>query len=426
MKRLLFIGIVLAMSAPAFAQKANVKKVKSKVDFASTPMNYDFSNVEADKVQELRELIDPALTDPESKDMADTWKYAARLKVYDMNQLLAQYQANGNQFPDPNAFFQNQYDVVKYYETYYQLMNTPNEKGKLPYKEDEMKAETEKAKIAAKGARVNLLIGATNLVYTNPTEAVKLLDLYYESIDNPLFEGMNLRAEDPNLPLGYYTYAVALKATNGDEATYLDYLQKSLDTDNGPLAAQDLLNYYKEKGDKENEKKVTEMAFEKFPNQIVFAVSLIQDEIQARNYDKAVELCNTTIARIDDGTIAKVDNNGNAVESIKWPYYFKAAALYNTEKYEPAYEAFLQLYEMVNDPEYLSNAANCCTRIAYDTDKADVRASWYKKAIEYYETCESLVPDRPELWGVPLYTCYNNTGNTAKANAYKKYMDSNK
>ena len=424
MKRLLIICAVMMVSASAFAQKANVKKVKNKVEYSSTPIAYDFSNLEADKVAELRELIEPALTNPESKDMADTWKYACRLKVWEMNQLLKQYQANNNTFPDPNAFFQNQYDVVSYYETYVKMMKTPDAKGKLPYKEEEMAKEITTSQLAAKGARGNLLIAARNVVYTDPAAAKKYLDLYYESADNPLFEGLNLKETDPNMPLGYYIYAVTLKQTGGDEATYVKYLEKSLTTDQGPIACQDLITFYKEKKDVVNERKMLEYGFEKFPSVIVFGVNLIQMEFQDAHYDKCIELCNNAIERIETGVAPSENEKGEKIESNKWPYYFKAAALYNQGKREEAYNAFLKANEINENIDNLSGAANCCAMLAtQNATNAAVSKKWYGEAIKLYEECRTKYPDRSDIWGYQLYVCYNNTNNVTKANQFKKYSN---
>ena len=422
MKRLILMCALAGFAASAFAQKANVKKVRSKIEFSTTPINFDLSNLEAEKVQEIRELIEPALTDPESKDMVDTWKYACRLKIYDMNQLLAKYQANGNKFEDPTAFFNNQYDVVKTFTRYEELMNTPNEKGKLPYKEEELKKEHTIAQTAAKGARENLLIGASNVVYTDPATALKLLDLYYGTLDHSLYKELDLATSDKNLSLGYYIYAVALKATNGDEAKYVEYLVKSLDTAQGPSACQDLITFYKGKADKENETKYLKYGYEHFPNQIVFAVNLIQEAVSAHKYDEAIEMCDKTIANLESGVLPSTNEQGAKIDANKWPYYFKAVSLYSSEKLELAFDAFNAALAIDDNFDNLSGAANCAAQLGMKTaDKKDVSKIWYNRAIELYEKCRANYPDKEDVWGYQLYVCYNNTGNAAKAKEFQKY-----
>lgn len=429
MKRLFVIGAVLAMTAPAFAQKANLRKLSNKVDYATTPVAYDFSNLSKDDVQELRELSEPTLTNPETEGNYKAWQYACRLKVWDMNHMLAQYQANNNTFPDPNAFFQNQFDLVTYYEKYYDLMNTPNEKGKLPLKKEDMDKEVVLAVQVAKGARANLLIAASNLVYSNPEETVKMLDLFYKSEDHPLFANLNLK-EDPQRAMGFYIYAVALKKTGGDEAKYVEYLNKALSADNGALACQDLITYYKEKGDDEKVKKMYELGVEKFPNQIIFLINLMQVEFQAHNYDKAIELSEQTIAKIEDGTIPSTNEQGEKQEAIKWPYYFKAVSLFNQQKYQEAFEAFEAASAVEDNFDNLSGAANSAAQLGQrlgGSNKAEGN-KWYDKAIELYERCKNEYPDQSDIWGYQLYVCWNNKASLnnsqemlKKAKAYEKY-----
>ena len=407
---------LVVMTTAAFAQKSNVKKVKAYIENADTPIALDLSNAKPQMIDEYRALLEPALTHPESKDLPDTWRYAARLKIYDMNQMLKQYARNGNKFDDLKVFIENQYDIVTYYENYDRLMHTPNEKGKLPYKEEEMGKEHVMAQHNSQGARANLLVGASQFVYDDPAYAVKLLDLYYETMDNPLFKELDLRNKDENLPMANYVYATALKATGGDEAKRIQLLQASLEGDNGAMACQDLITYYKEKGDKENMNKYLLYATEHYPKQLIFAVNMIQAEMSDHQYAEAIEHANKVIANIEADETLKADDNAH------WIYYFKAVALYNSDKKEEAYDAFVKAYEISPDFDNLSGAANCAAMLAQHnaTNKA-LAKEWYDKAIQHYEQCRIDFPDKEDVWGYQLYVCYNNTGNTAKANEFKKY-----
>jgi tetratricopeptide (TPR) repeat protein len=256
-----------------------------------------------------------------------------------------------------------------------------------------------------------------------------MLDLYYETLDNPLFDGLNLRETDKNLPVGYYTYAVALKSTGGDEQKYVDYLLKALDSDNGALACQDLMTYYKEKGDKANEQKYLAMGVEKFPGQIIFAVNYIQNLIVSKDYTKAVEAADKTIGNIESGVIPATNQNGEKVDANKWPYYFKAVALYNLDKLEDAYNAFVKAYEIEANFHNLSGAANCAANLAQRNNKDKALANkWYDKAIELYEQCRTDYPDKDDVWGIQLYVCYNNKASLnnsqemlKKAKPFEKY-----
>ena len=412
MKKIILICAALALTGSAFAQKKNVNKVKNMIEYASSPINMDLSNLPADKLAEMRELLANADTDPESANMPETYKYKARLLLHDMNAMIQQRTANNNEFVDKKAFFKNQADIVKIYEKYEKVMTTPNEKGKLPVKEDEYKKEHALIQQLAQNPRNNLFIGASNLVYEAPAATVELLDAYYESFDNPLFEGLDLKNKDPYYKEGAYIYA-----------KMVEYLNKTLDSQNGALACQDLITYYKEKGDKAKETEMYELATKKFPEQLIFVVNLIQNNIIDKNFTKAVELSDQAIANMDNGTIKTVDAEGNHIEAARYPYYFRAVALYNLEKYEDAFAAFEKGVEFKQDYlDCIIGAGNTATRIAsMNKDKKAIADSWYKKAIKYYEQAKELAPDQSDQWGYPLYASYYNSGNMAKAKQYEKY-----
>ena len=404
------------MAASAFAQAKNVKKVKAYIENSDTPIALDLSNAKPGMVDEYRALLEPALTHPESRDMADTWRYAARLKIYDMNQLLKEYARNGNQFKDIKAFFQNQYDIVLYYENYERLMHTPNEKGKLPYKDEEIGKEHIFAQQVATGPRNNLVVGASQLVYTDAPFTVKLLDLYYETFDNPLFKELDLRNKDENLPLANFIYATALKETGTNEEKRMELLKQSLDGENGALALQDIVTYYKEKDDHATMRQYLKIGTEKFPEQLIFHLNLVQDEL--RNHEDAAADADAkkAIAIIEADEKLKTDANA------AWLYYFDAVALYNMEKLESAYDMFIKAYEHEANFDNLSGAANCAAMLGMKNNtKKDVAKKWYDKAIAHYEQCRTDFPDQEDVWGYQLYVCYNNTGNTAKAAQFKKY-----
>jgi tetratricopeptide (TPR) repeat protein len=417
MKRLLFICALAAISASAFAQAKNVKKVKAYIENAIPPLALDLSNAKPEMIQEYRELLEPALTNPESKDLADTWRYASRLRIHDMNVILKR---TGGKFGEDKTqlreFINNQRDIVSYLMNYERLMHVPNEKGKLPYKEEEMSKEHMIAQQAVMGPRANLIVGASQFVYDDPAYAVELLKLYNETFDHPLFKEKDLRKTDENQSLANFIYATALKTTGGDEAEYLKLFEQSLEGENGPLACQELITHYKNKGDKANQMKYLNYAAEHFPKQLVFGMSLIQEEIVEKNYDKAVADADKLIAAIESDEALKAD------ETAHWPYYFKAVALYNSEKHEEAYNAFLKAYEFHPDFDNLNGAANCAAQLAqHNANKKDVAKAWYDKAISHFEQCRTDFPDKSDVWGYQLYVCYNNTGNNAKAAQFKKY-----
>ncbi len=410
MKRLLLVCAVLTLSVSAFAQKANVRKAKSTIEFAQA--NYTLSNLDEKKLETVRELMADALTNPESAVMADAWKIAAQLKLYDMNAMIQQRIANNNQFVDAKAFFQNQYDIITYLEKYDQLLNTPNEKGKLP-KEELRHKERANAQLMAKGPRDNLFIAATNMVNTDPAATVKYLDLYYETFTDSLFNGMDLKAGDSHLTDSYYIYAVALKNSNGDKGKIEESLAKALDSQNyGKNACFELMTMKKDAGDMEGWRTYCALAMEKYPTEGIFARLLMQEYVNEKLWDKVVALAEKTIA-----------HNKEANVTDEWPYYFKAVSFFSKEQYEPAYAAFVETVEVKPDfVDALAGAGKTAWKIAQDNAKNAAKSKeWYNKAIMQFEKAREVAPDQPDQWGYSLYACYNNTGNMAKAAQFKKY-----
>lgn len=411
MKRILIVAAALLTATPLLAQKANVRKAKLQIEMANA--NYALGNLDAEKLQKIRDLILPALTNPESAAMPDAWKIAAQLKLNEMNAMLTARAANNNQFVDAEAFFQNQYDLVETFQKFDELMHQPDAKGKLPYKEEEMAKEHTLAQQMAKGPRSNLFIAATNLVNSKPEECIHFLNLYYKTFDYSIFSGLDLRAQDEHLTDSYYVYATALRATGADRKLIEENLTRGLESATfGKNACFDLMEAYKADKDMENWKKYCAIAIEKYPEEGVFGRLLMQEYVNDKQWDKVLELAATLIER----------NKANSVTD-EWPYYFRAVALFSTDKFEEAYTAFTETISVKDDfIEAVAGAGRTAWKIGQDNAaKTAVSKEWYNKAIQHFERAKEIAPDQPEHWGYSLYACYNNIGNTAKAAPYKKY-----
>jgi len=415
MKRTLLIcaGLFL-LGECAVAQKANVKKLKNKIEYAATPIQMDYGNLDPEKIQELRDLITPALTNPESENMPELWKYAARMKMHDMNEMFKARIANNNQFVDINAFFDNQYDIVVYCERYQKLITTPNEKGKLPMKEEELQKEHVLMQQLAGGPRDNLLVAASQMVNEQPEKAMKFLNLYYDSFKDPLFvDAAKKENTDAQIVNSYYIYATALKASNGDEALRKEYLTKAVaSSDYGKNALYELMEMAKADKDMVTWKKLCDEAITKFPDESIFGRALLQQYINDKEESKVPALADTLIAR----------NEAKGVVD-EWPYYFKAIAYFNQDKLEEAYETFSKAAEVKPDfVDAYSNAGTTAWKIAQNagTNKQK-RDTWYANAIKQFENAREVAPNRSDLWGYSLYAIYNNSGNAQKAKEFKQY-----
>ena len=120
MKRVLFSMVLLLVASFTFAQEKNVKEAKS----IANGVNPDFAKAE--------ELINQALTNPETKDNAETWDVAGLI------------QRKRSEKEMENAYLRKPYDTLQVYNSalnmckfYFkcdELAQIPNEKGKIKNK----------------------------------------------------------------------------------------------------------------------------------------------------------------------------------------------------------------------------------------------------------------------------------------------------
>jgi len=132
MKRVLFSMVLLMAVSFSFAQMKNVKEAKS------------IANDVKPNFKQAEQLIEEAMKNPETKDLADTWDVAGFI------------QKRINEEQMKNAFLKKPYDTLKVYNSilkmyeYYNkcddLAQVPNEKGKIKNKylgEDNGSAKSE-------------------------------------------------------------------------------------------------------------------------------------------------------------------------------------------------------------------------------------------------------------------------------------------
>ena len=100
-KIILSCAVVLSVNC-VYAQKSNVNKANAAIAAAaanSKEINYE-------KIDEAWALIQPAMTDPVSSIMPETWNAAGRIQVFYMNKMLTDRNTTGEL--DTKKFFENQ------------------------------------------------------------------------------------------------------------------------------------------------------------------------------------------------------------------------------------------------------------------------------------------------------------------------------
>lgn len=389
MKRVLFSMVLLMAVSFAFAQEKNVKEAKS----IAGEVKPDFAKAE--------QLINEALTNPETKDNAATWDVAGYI------------QKRINEKEMENAYLRKPYDTLKVYNSvlnmynYYvkcdELAQIPNEKGKIKNK---YRSANSKIILAE---RPNLINGGIQYFNLNKNEdALKYFAAYVDAATLPMMEKENLLEKDTILPQVAY-YATLAADRVGDKDAVMKYAQYALkDKENGQFAMQLLTDAYKAKGDTAKWVEKLQEGIVKFPENQYFFANLVDYYSSSNQNDKAMQFA--------DDMLAKDPNN-------KLYLYVKAYLYHNMKDYEKAIEFYkktldidpayaeacsnLGLVYLLQAQEYADKAPADINDPNYATAQAEIK-KFYEAAKPYYEKARELKPDQKDLWLQGLYRVYYN------------------
>ena len=389
MKRVLFSMVLLMAVSFAFAQEKNVKEAKS----IAGEVKPDFAKAE--------QLINEALTNPETKDNAATWDVAGYI------------QKRINEKEMENAYLRKPYYTLKVYNSvlnmynYYvkcdELAQIPNEKGKIKNKYRSANSKTILAE------RPNLINGGIQYFNLNKNEdALKYFAAYVDAATLPMMEKENLLEKDTILPQVAY-YATLAADRVGDKDAVMKYAQYALkDKENGQFAMQLLTDAYKAKGDTAKWVEKLQEGIVKFPENQYFFANLVDYYSSSNQNDKAMQFA--------DDMLAKDPNN-------KLYLYVKAYLYHNMKDYEKAIEFYkktldidpayaeacsnLGLVYLLQAQEYADKAPADINDPNYATAQAEIK-KFYEAAKPYYEKARELKPDQKDLWLQGLYRVYYN------------------
>ena len=389
MKRVLFSMVLLMAVSFAFAQEKNVKEAKS----IAGEVKPDFAKAE--------QLINEALTNPETKDNAATWDVAGYI------------QKRINEKEMENAYLRKPYDTLKVYNSvlnmynYYvkcdELAQIPNEKGKIKNKYRSANSKTILAE------RPNLINGGIQYFNLNKNEdALKYFAAYVDAATLPMMEKENLLEKDTILPQVAY-YATLAADRVGDKDAVMKYAQYALkDKENGQFAMQLLTDAYNAKGDTAKWVEKLQEGIVKFPENQYFFANLVDYYSSSNQNDKAMQFA--------DDMLAKDPNN-------KLYLYVKAYLYHNMKDYEKAIEFYkktldidpayaeacsnLGLVYLLQAQEYADKAPADINDPNYATAQAEIK-KFYEAAKPYYEKARELKPDQKDLWLQGLYRVYYN------------------
>ena len=389
MKRVLFSMVLLLVASLAFAQEKNVKEAKS----IANGVNPDFAKAE--------ELINQALTNPETKDNAETWDVAGFI------------QKRRSEKEMENAYLRKPYDTLQVYNSaldmckfYFkcdELAQIPNEKGKIKNK---YRKSNSAAILAERG---NLINGGIQFFNQDKNkEALEFFATYVDIAVNPMFEKENLLKTDTVLPqIAYYASLAAAKMEDYPSVLkYAPYAKE--DKEVGKYAMEFISTALKAQGDTIKWIASLKDGIQKYPEHSFFFVHLIYYYSNNNKFDEAMQFA--------DDMLAKDPNN-------TFYLYVKGYLYHNMKDYDKAIEFYKKTIEV--DPNYAEAYSNLgliyCLQAQdfsekattdvndpkYKEDQATLKV-FYEKARPNYEKARELKPDQKDLWLNGLYRVYYN------------------
>lgn len=389
MKRVLFSMALLLAAGFTFAQVKSVKEAKSIANEAKP----DFAKAV--------NLINEALTNPETKDDAATWDVAGYIqKKYNEKQM-------------ENAYLRKPYDTIKVYNSilemynYYvkcdELAQIPNEKGKVQNKFRKTNAAVMLME------RPNLINGGIYFFNENKDqEAFKFFSTYVDAASYPMLASENLAVKDTLLPqIAYYTTLAADRI--GDKDAIIKYAPMALtDKDGGKFAMQLMADAVKAQGDTLKWVNVLKEGLVKFPDNQYFFANLVDYYSSTNQADKAMEFADEMLAKEPTNKLY-LYVKGYLYHNLK--DYDNAIVYYKkTIEADPEYaEAYsnLGLVLLMKAQEFSDKATSDINDPSYAKAQAEIK-KYYEEAKPYYEKARQLAPDRKDLWSLGLYRIYYN------------------
>ena len=389
MKKVLFSTVLLLVAGFTFAQEKAVKEAK-KIASAVTP---DFAKAD--------ELINQALTNPETKDLAETWNVAGFI------------QKRKSEKEMENAYLRKPYDTLQVYNSalnmckYYfkcdELAQIPDAKGKVKNK---YRRSNTSAMLAERG---NLINGGIQFFNENKNkEALEFFATYVDMAAHPMFEKENLLKTDTILPqIAYYASLAAAKIE--DYPNLLKYAPYAKDDKEvGKYAMEFISTALKAEGDTAKWIASLQEGLQKYPDHQFFFGHLIDYYSNNNKYDEAMSFADNMLAK-DPNNVFYLYVKGYLYHNMK--DYDKALEFYKkTIEVDPNYaEAYsnIGLIYCIQAQEFSEKSTSDVNDPQYKEDQATLK-TFYEKARPYYEKARELKPDQKDLWGTGLYRVYYN------------------
>jgi tetratricopeptide (TPR) repeat protein len=405
MKRVLFLLMfTLVAIGFTFAQEKSVKEAKS----AASNVKPDFKKAE--------QLINAALTNPETKDDPETWNVAGFI------------QRRFNEEETKKAVLQQPYDTLGMYNSvvkmcqYFlkcdELAEIPNEKGKVKNKYRKANAAT------MLGERGNLINGGIEYYNKgNGKEALKFFGTYIDLASAPMYADDPAVKADTLLPqIAYYASLAAIKIE--DYPAVLKYAPYG---DNDPQTGMYTMEFAAtalKALDKTDEwVEMLKKGLEKYPKYDFFFGNLVDYYTNNDKMNEAMQFTDDMLAKDPNNSFflyvkgylyhnqystlknEKKDNQAAAEVLVKALEYYQKAIDANPE-YADAYSNMGLIY-CLQAQDFSEKASVDVNDPNYKTDQAELKA-FYEKAKPCYEKARALKPENRDLWLQGLYRVYYN------------------
>ena len=386
MKKVLVSLAMVFVAGSAFAQMDAVKnatKAGNKGDFATA-----------------ESLIEQALNNPETANLADTWFAAGQI----------QQKKSAKQLE--NQVMKRDFDEAAMQEAALQMTKYFLKADELPDAKGKMNSFQSKMASAIKADKGNLINGGVTAYRSNDeagfAKALDFFGTYVDLANAPMFAKENLAVSDTLIPtIAYYATLVANEAKNWSAVEKYSAIAQA-DKENGATATQLLVESLKKQEKMDQMLSVLKEAINKYPtNQGLFA-NMIDYYSSQEKYDEALAFA--------DQQIAKDPNNYFFYYVKGFVYsltkdYDNAIAQYKTciekkDDYAEAYHDLGNLYE-IKAQEFSETATSNPNDPKFQEDAKTLRG-FYEQARPYYEKARQLAPDNVSLWKQGLGRVYYN------------------
>ena len=400
MKKVLFTVALLAGAIAVSAQESVVKEAKSK---KGNPA-------------EAAQIIEPALTNPETANNPETWKLAGDFQkaIYDAeNEKLYLSQIDKSKVADMPTMYNSMMKMFEYYMKCDELEQAKVASGEL--KKAKLRKKNVDVLLQVRPNLTNAGIDAfNNNDYAN---AQKFFALYVDVVENPMFaDKVEVLKADTMTTLfaNYAAMAAGMKDPKDAEAVIKYGTIGKEDKNEGWRGLSFMAEVYgnKETGDSIKWLEVIKEGAEKFPEQEFFIGSLMDYYLQKGMLDEGLVQINSLISKIEKPFFYYVKG---ILEFEKKDFAAAHATLDKViaTSQELAAEAYAKKGDCYFYPAQKIVEENSTLDLEdpkYNTNEAKIKEA-YEFAQPFYEKAKELEPDNKGIWGQQLLRVYYKLNN---------------